>query len=425
MKNTLFYLLAITCAFILGAFSVLGVDALRQQGASGTSSITQVIPTPGLGSLDGSGEDSAESASAFSRQQPITATDIPTSFAEAVNLAAPAVVTIYTSRIERHSNPSPFFSLPFNNPFGNNNNPFGDNPFFEDFFGPNTRDPEDSSTLHSLGSGVIIDESGLIVTNHHVTSYADSIFIALPSGRYSKASIVGGDPETDLVLLQAEDSAEWPVISFGDDSDIQVGDWVLAIGNPYSVGQTVTQGIISALGRDNVGVTTYENFIQTDAAINPGNSGGALIDVEGKLLGINTAIFSRSGGSLGIGFAIPVSTVLKVIGQIKSDGKVSRGWMGLYLRDVYPETAEAKAPFNDTDIFVAGVYEGSPADQSGMLSGDQIISVDGISFKNSRVLSNYVADQIPATDILLDVRRGEESLSVIIKLGTRPPQEAQ
>ena len=169
-----------------------------------------------------------------------------------------------------------------------------------------------------------------------------------------------------------------------------------------------------------MGVTTYENFIQTDAAINPGNSGGALIDVEGKLLGINTAIFSRSGGSLGIGFAIPVSTVLKVIGQIKSDGKVSRGWMGLYLRDVYPETAEAKAPFNDMDIFVAGVYEGSPADQSGMLSGDQIISVDGISFKDSRVLSNYVADKIPETNILLDVRRGEESLSIIIKLGTRP-----
>ena len=236
MKNTLFYLLAITCAFVLGAFSVLGVDALRQQGASGASSITQVIPTPGLGSLDGSGEDAAESASAFPQQQPITATDIPTSFAEAVNLAAPAVVTIYTSRIERRSNPSPFFSLPF------------DNPFFDDFFGPNARDPEDSNTLHSLGSGVIVDESGLIVTNHHVTSYADSIFIALPSGRYSKASIVGGDPETDLVLLQAEDLAEWPVISFGDDSDIQVGDWVLAIGNPYSVGQTVTQGIISALG---------------------------------------------------------------------------------------------------------------------------------------------------------------------------------
>lgn len=411
MLKALFYLFAITCAFALGAFSVLGVDALRQQG-SGTGS-SQALEFPAVTSnKDEVSSDLAKIA------PPAPSPDItyaPNSFASAVKLAAPAVVTIYTSRVERESNPSPFFSLPF------------DDPFFEDFFGPNTRDPADSKTLRSLGSGVVVDETGLIVTNHHVTSYADYIFVNLPDGRYSRASIVGGDPETDLVLLQAEDTdfEAWPVITFGDDLNIEVGDWVLAIGNPFSVGQTVTQGIISAVGRSNVGVTTYENFIQTDAAINPGNSGGALVNAKGELLGINTAIFSRSGGSHGIGFAIPVTTVLKIIEQIRTSGQVSRGWMGLYLRDVYPNEDELNVLSDQRNVFVAGVYENGPADEAGVLSGDQIISIDGEVFVDSQSLSVYIADQAPGDAIILNIKRGTEELDLLLSLGTRPPQNSR
>lgn len=409
MLRILFYLFAITSAFALGAFSVLGVDALRQQNT--------LVELPSVANALDTNDTNKIDSTQIQRIAPvITITDAPASFSSAVKLASPAVVTIYTSRIEREQSPSSFFSLPF------------DDPSFGDFFGPNIRDPEDSKTLRSLGSGVVIDEGGLIVTNHHVTSYADYIFVNLPNGRYSRANIVGGDPETDLVLLQAEETGfgGWPVITFGDDADIEVGDWVLAIGNPYSVGQTVTQGIVSALGRSGVGVATYENFIQTDAAINPGNSGGALINVKGELLGINTAIFSRSGGSHGIGFAIPVTTVLKVIEQLRTSGEVNRGWMGLYLRDIYPTDEDDLNILNDRrNIYVAGVFENGPADQAGLLSGDRIVSIDGQVFDDSRSLSLYVADQVPSDSIVLDIKRGEEELNLVLVLGTRPPQNSR
>ena len=417
MGRTLFYISVITAAFALGAFSVLGVDALRQQGNLAAPIITErVVPA------------NQQQDTATASQPLITPADInikaaPTSFAPAVKLAAPAVVTIYTSRADNQRGNSPFFSQPFNDPFFEE--------FFGDAFGPPNNErsnPDSSRQLRSLGSGVVIDESGLIVSNHHVTSYADSIFVNLPDGTYTRAEIVGGDPETDLVLLRAEETdnySQWPVIPIGDDELIEVGDWVLAIGNPFSVGQTVTQGIVSAVGRSNVGVTTYENFIQTDAAINPGNSGGALINVQGELLGINTAIFSRSGGSHGIGFAIPVSTVLKVVDQLRYGGQVSRGWMGVYLRDAYPSQDQLDILGKQRNIFIAGVYEGGPADDAGVLSGDQVLSIDEEEFEDSKELSAYVAEQAPGNSIILKVQRGEEEVELVINLGTRPPPSSR
>ena len=400
------YILAITGSFILGAFSVLLVDDIRQNA---------VEEYPSSAVTEKEGDSPRIAAPQVSGRSPLDTA--PFSFVEAVKLAAPAVVNIYTSRVERRLTRSPFFEFPFNNPFS------------EDFFDRNfRRDPgQQEEVTRSLGSGVIVDSGGYIVTNNHVIAYADDVVISFPDGRTSEATLIGGDPETDLAVLRVN-LVDLPAIPLGNDEEAQVGDWVLAIGNPYSVGQTVTQGIISALGRSGVGISTYENFIQTDAAINPGNSGGALINTKGELWGINTAIFSRSGGSHGIGFAIPVNTVIDVVEQLRSDGQVRRGWMGVYLRDIISPEQE-NSPRNPEEesyrIYIAGVWNGGPADNAGLINGDEVISVDGQVFKDSRALGNYIASRDPGSAVKVTYRRDEETNSLSVTLSLRPKTSSQ
>src|SRR5205809_1415580 len=245
----------------------------------------------------------------------------PASYYDAVQRATPSVVNIFTSkevRAPRH--------------------PLLNDPIFRRFFGDQL--PDEAQRAASLGSGVIVSSSGYVLTNHHVVEAADEIEVALADGKRLLAKVVGNDPETDLAVLRL-DAQNLPAISFGSSDALRVGDVVLAIGNPFGVGQTVTSGIVSALGRTGLGINTFENFIQTDAAINPGNSGGALVDAAGNLIGINTAIFSRSGGSMGIGFAIPVSTAKMVLEQIVRSGSVTRGWIGVEVQEIAPPVADS------------------------------------------------------------------------------------
>src|SRR5450830_1962795 len=270
----------------------------------------------------------------------------------------PSVVNVFTSK---KAAPNP-------------HRQFMDDPLFRHFFGDQ---PDDQTQReNSLGSGVIVSSDGLIITNHHVVESADEIEIALADGRTVPAKIVGTDPETDLAVVKV-DVKGLPAITFANADQSSVGDVVLAIGNPFGVGQTVTMGIISALGRNHLGINTFENFIQTDAPINPGNSGGALIDANGNLLGINTAIYSRSGGSLGIGFAIPVTTAKNVMEAIINHGQVVRGWIGVEPQDITPELAESFGLTKKSGAIIAGVLKNGPADKAGMKPGDILISVEG------------------------------------------------
>lgn len=385
MMKRLFYPFIFTCFFVAGAASVLIVDSLRTDNQP----VYQPAPQPAPAKPEIVRPEQAPS-------QTITRIETIGSFAKAVEIAAPAVVNIFTSRVVRRDESfSPFFN----------------NPFFEDFFNRIPQIPQER-VQRSLGSGVIIESDGLIITNNHVIADADDILIALRDGREEKAEVVGRDPETDLAVLRIS-LTNLPTIDTGYIEDINVGDPVLAIGNPYGVGQTVTQGIISALGRSGVGITTFENFIQTDAAINPGNSGGALINTAGELWGINTAIFSRSGGSQGIGFAIPIDLVLRVVEDIRAGGTVQRGWMGVNLRQSTPGS-DLKG------IFISGVYRGSPADQSGLVAGDQVISLDGIEFDEISELVNYVASKAPGETISISVQRGSNIIDISLILGARP-----
>ena len=360
MNKSLYYIVTIVAAFILGVFSVLWVDTLREKG--GFTNPLLRVPPPPAAQDDQQNYRNRQGQNQNRRNANIAGT--PPSFVQAVNRAAPAVVNIYTSRAQRQQRNTPFFGFPFNNPF------------LEEFFGRQQQPEQQEELLRSLGSGVIVDAEGIIVTNNHVISNADDILVAFPDGRTAEAETVGVDPETDLAVLKVT-LDNLVALNFGRDEDISVGDWVLAIGNPYGVGQTVTQGIISAVERTGVGIATYENFIQTDAAINPGNSGGALINTQGELWGINTAIFSRSGGSQGIGFAIPINTVLDVIEQLTTAGEVRRGWMGLYLRDVLPEGQNPITNSENVRVFIAGVYGDSPAARAGLQEGDEILNIDG------------------------------------------------
>src|SRR4051812_31508575 len=279
------------------------------------------------------------------------------SFSDAVRRAQPAVVNIFTSKEIKAPR-----------------NPLLNDPLFRHFFGDRLDD--DPQRALSLGSGVIVNAKGFILTNHHVVEAADEIEVALADGKKLRARTIGSDPETDLAVLQVQ-GAELPAITFGNDDALKVGDVVLAIGNPFGVGQTVTMGIVSALGRSHLGINTFENFIQTDAAINPGNSGGALIDAAGHLVGINTAIYSRSGGSLGIGFAIPVSSAKLVMEQIISNGAVTRGWIGVEAQELTPELVTSFKLASTDGALIAGVLKGSPAERAGVKPGDILTGVDG------------------------------------------------
>ncbi|MFN3398446.1 MAG: trypsin-like peptidase domain-containing protein, partial [Sulfurimicrobium sp.] len=286
----------------------------------------------------------------------------------AAKKAMPSVVNVFTSK----EIPAP-------------SQPLLDDPIFRHFFGE--RPYAQPQRQSSLGSGVIVSREGYILTNHHVVEAADEIEVALADGRTASAKVIGTDPETDLAVVKI-DLPNLSAITFGREKEVQVGDVVLAIGNPFGVGQTVTMGIISALGRSHLGINTYENFIQTDAAINPGNSGGALVDSNGNLIGINSAIFSRTGGSLGIGFAIPVGLAKQVMEQIIQNGGVIRGWIGVEVQDITPELAESFKLPSSSGTMIAGVLRGGPADKAGVRPGDILQAVNGIPVKDSAAMLN-------------------------------------
>lgn len=325
------------------------------------------------------------------------------SYADAAKKALPSVVHIYTSKevkTPRH--------------------PFADDPVFRYFFGDRFGGPQRQS---GLGSGVIVSADGYILTNNHVVENMDEIEVATNDGRYYRARIVGTDPETDLAVLHVKAEGKLPAVTFAPTESLRVGDVVLAIGNPFGVGQTVTHGIVSALGRSQLGINTFENFIQTDAAVNPGNSGGALTDSSGNLVGINTAIYSRSGGSLGIGFAIPVSIARSVMEQIIKTGSVTRGWIGVEAQEITPELAESfKLPASEGAI-IAGVMRGSPADRAGIRPGDVLLSIGGKAVKDPQGMLELIAGLTPGSTAQFRLRRESKDLEVAVGIGKRPPMQ--
>jgi serine protease DegQ len=338
---------------------------------------------------------------------------VRTSYAEAAKKAMVSVVNVSSSRDVR---------LPQGHPLMND-------PLFRRFFGQPDGE-EDTDAQGSLGSGVIVnadDRGGYVLTNDHVVaSGARDIRISFADGRLLPAKVVGTDPDTDLAVLRVEGKGLSP-ITFGQSDRAQIGDVVLAIGDPFAVGQTVTMGIVSALGRNRLGINRYENFIQTDAAINPGNSGGALVDVNGNLIGINSVIYSQTGGSLGIGFAIPVSMAKDVMEQIIKDGSVTRGFIGITPQDVTAELAESLKLGQARGALVAGVNRGSPADKGGMKIGDVITSINGKPIQDSVAAMAVIATLKPGVDAKFGVIRNqkESTLSVSVGKRPRPPRTAK
>lgn len=328
----------------------------------------------------------------------------PPSYADAVARAVPWVVNVYTSK---HVN-VPLMPLP-------------DDPVLRELFGqvPGMSRRQAAS---SLGSGVIVSAGGYVLTNYHVVEAADAIEVALADGRKVVAKVVGADPDTDLAVLKlAGDLGNLPVAEIAATQALRVGDVVLAIGNPFGVGQTTTQGIVSALGRNGLGINIYENFIQTDAAINPGNSGGALIDARGNLVGINTAIYSETGGSLGIGFAIPIEGARRVMDEIIRTGSVKRGWLGVEPQDITPELARAfNLPRDTRGVIIAGVVRDGPAGRSGLRVGDIVRRIDGTQVNDTAAMLAMIAALPPGETSTLDVLRGGKNVAVKVKVGTRP-----
>ena len=328
------------------------------------------------------------------------------SLSAAAQKASPAVVSINTSQKRSR-------------------NPHAQDPWFRFFYG----DPEDDAPA-GLGSGVIVSPEGHILTNNHVIEGADDIEVVLADGRRTPAKVMGTDPDTDLALLKIS-LDKLPVIVLGLSEQLQVGDIVLAIGNPFGVGQTVTSGIVSALGRNQLGINTFENFIQTDAAINPGNSGGALVDVSGHLMGINTAIYSRSGGNMGIGFAIPVSTAQQVMRDLISTGRVTRGWIGVEPQDISPELASSfKLPSTNGQtlqgVVITGVLQNGPAALAGLRPGDVITRVEQQQVINVSDLLGRIASLQPGKPAKVQVWRGQQGLTELtITPGQRPTPGSQ
>ena len=322
------------------------------------------------------------------------------SYSAAVKVATPAVVNIFTTQKVKQMN-----------------HPLLNDPVFREFFG--NQIPQQPQNENSLGSGVIVRADGYILTNNHVIAQAEHIVVALHDGRRAEAKVIGTDPDTDLAVIKIE-LDKLPVLPFKLSGN-EVGDVVLAIGNPFGVGQTVTQGIISATGRSDLGINNYEDFIQTDAAINPGNSGGALIDVAGNLIGVNTAIFSQSGGSLGIGFAIPAQICQQVLNSILKDGRVVRGWLGISLiPNTLDEDVLASKPVG---VIVADVLRDGPADAAGVKRGDKIIQVNNEQISSASHLINYVALQAPASVIDVVVERDGKQQTLQVKVGERKVQQ--
>ena len=330
----------------------------------------------------------------------------PFSYAAAVRKAAPSVVNIFTSKITTESQ-----SMRFKDPL------------LQHLFGNMLPEQTRQRLQTSLGSGVIVTSDGYTLTNHHVIEGADEIKVVLADGQNVDVSVVGSDADSDMALLKIDSERPLPAIPFGKSGGHQVGDVVLAIGNPFGVGQTVTQGIISATGRSHLGINAFENFIQTDAAINPGNSGGALVNANGELIGINTAIFSRSGGSLGIGFAIPIDLAEGIMHQLITTGHVVRGWLGIQGQDVTEQLAEAFGLHGTDGILVTGVLDGGPASQAGIRPGDVIIRIDESTPQNSQELMATIANRPPGTKMVIMGWRGSEQFTVEVVSGQRPLSE--
>jgi len=326
------------------------------------------------------------------------------SFAPSAKKVIPTVVNIFTQ--QKVLDPA---------------HPALEDPVFRYFFGDRL-DPKPRQASN-LGSGVIVSSNGYILTNHHVVVAADEIQVALADGRTLPARVVGADPETDLAVLKIE-ASDLPAITFAQAESLNVGDWVLAVGNPFGVGQTVTAGIVSALGRTHLGINTFENFIQTDAAINPGNSGGALVDAVGNLVGVNSAIYSRTGGSQGIGFAIPVSIARQVMEQIIKTGSVTRGWVGIEVQDLTPELADSFGLKNAEGALIAGVLKGGPAEVGGVRPGDILLSVNSKTVVDSSSLLNLIAELNPGATAQLKVSRKQKQLELKIQVERRPIQRA-
>ncbi len=323
------------------------------------------------------------------------------SFSDAAQQALPSVVHVFTSQEVR----SP-------------RNPYLDDPLFRHFFGD--REGGETQRRSGLGSGVVVSADGYILTNYHVVEAADEIEVASNDGRKFRAKVVGADPESDLAVLRIPTEHKLPPITFAPADSLRVGDVVLAIGNPFGVGQTVTSGIVSALGRSHLGINTFENFIQTDAAINPGNSGGALVDSNGHLVGINAAIYSQSGGSMGIGFAIPVSLARSIMEQIIRTGGVTRGWIGVEVQEITPELAESfHLPATDGAL-IAGVMRGSPADKAGIRPGDVLLAVEGKPVKDAQGMLDLIAALEPGKAGRFKLRHEGKEIEIQATIGKRP-----
>ncbi|MFY8013851.1 MAG: S1C family serine protease [Limnohabitans sp.] len=322
---------------------------------------------------------------------------LPGSLSPAAKVASPAVVSIATTQAK----------APKQN--------FQNDPWFRFFYG----EREDETPQQGLGSGVIVSPEGYILTNNHVIEGAQEIQVTLSDSRRVIAKVIGTDPDTDLAILRIT-LDRLPVITLGNSDNAQVGDRVLAIGNPFGVGQTVTSGIVSALGRNQLGINTFENFIQTDAAINPGNSGGALVDVNGHLIGINTAIYSRSGGNMGIGFAIPVSTARQVLEGIVRDGQVTRGWVGIEPMELTPELAETFGLKSTEGVIVTAVLQNGPAANAGLRPGDLLQKVAGQPVRNVGELLTQIAALAPGKSVKLDVMRRQQSMTLEVTPAQRP-----
>lgn len=324
----------------------------------------------------------------------------------AAKKAMPAVVNIYTSTIIKRPV-----------------NPFMDDPRFRFFFGePAEEEPQSSS---SLGSGVIVSPDGYILTNHHVVETADQIEVALADGRTAKAHVIGSDPDTDVAVIKIEMPGNLPAITFGHPEQAQVGDMVLAIGNPFGVGQTVTMGIVSALKRDHLGLNTFESFIQTDAAINPGNSGGALVDIHGSLIGINSAIYSPNGGSLGIGFAIPANTAKSTMEQIIKNGSVTRGWIGAAVQELTPALAESFKLGSIKGVLITEVLRNSPSERAGLHRGDILVAIDDQAIDSWTSMLGTVAGLPPGKQVQVHVVRDGQALALPLIIGKRPQPRAR
>ncbi|HET6370864.1 MAG TPA: DegQ family serine endoprotease [Nitrospiria bacterium] len=334
-------------------------------------------------------------------------------FVEISKRVTPAVVNISTTRVVKDGGEG--FPLA----------PFFDDPFFKKFFGeePSRRPPRERKE-QSLGSGVIVDQKGYIITNNHVVSKADEIKVLLSDNREFKGKIVGSDPKSDIAVVKI-DGKDLPAVQWGDSGGLQVGEYVLAIGNPFGLNQTVTMGIVSAVGRANVGIADYEDFIQTDAAINPGNSGGALVNIRGELIGINTAIFTRSGGYMGVGFAVPSNMARSVMESLVKTGKVVRGWMGVSIQEVTPNLAEQFGLPEPKGVLVGDVLPGSPAERAGIKRGDIVLEYNGKTIENTGQLRNMVAETPIGTKVKVKVFRDKREKTLDLKIDEQPKDIAQ